>query len=279
MVRNRDVTGGLALLRSGSAAYRASGAKLWVPYFIALLARAYGIAGEIETGLILFDDALQIAERTGERWFAAELNRQKAGCCCDRAIPRPRRSSIARPSASPRSRGPSSGNCAPPRASPAFGATRAGTGTPRPAISSPRSTFGLPRVSKCRTSKSRGRCSTSSMDRRSRRHCATLSLRRLGVERVAAAFRADNFDWIRAQISLLRRNSLPAPLSVVPANAGTHHDAAPRLAGRGTRAPLRRAHAPARRCAASRPGCRWRRDRCRRPPHAPGVFSGAGIVR
>lgn len=77
MVRNRDVTGGLALLRSGSAAYRASGAKLWVPYFIALLARAYGIAGEIETGLILFDDALQIAERTGERWFAAELNRHK----------------------------------------------------------------------------------------------------------------------------------------------------------------------------------------------------------
>jgi predicted ATPase len=31
----------------------------------------------IEEALTLLDDALQIAERTGERWFAAELNRHK----------------------------------------------------------------------------------------------------------------------------------------------------------------------------------------------------------
>jgi predicted ATPase len=35
------------------------------------------IAGQIEESLTLLDDALQIAERTGERWFAAELNRHK----------------------------------------------------------------------------------------------------------------------------------------------------------------------------------------------------------
>ena len=51
--------------------------ELWVPYHIALLARAYEIAGQVEEALTLLDDALQIAERTGERWFAAELNRQK----------------------------------------------------------------------------------------------------------------------------------------------------------------------------------------------------------
>ena len=48
-----------------------------MPYFIALLARACEIAGQIEEALALLDDALQIVERTGERWFAAELNRHK----------------------------------------------------------------------------------------------------------------------------------------------------------------------------------------------------------
>jgi class 3 adenylate cyclase/predicted ATPase len=72
-----DVTEGMSLLRSGSTASRAAGMELWVPYHIALLARAYEIAGQVEEALTLLDDALQIAERTGERWFAAELNRQK----------------------------------------------------------------------------------------------------------------------------------------------------------------------------------------------------------
>ena len=44
---------------------------------IALLARACEIAGQIEEAMTLLDDALQIVERTGERWFTAELNRHK----------------------------------------------------------------------------------------------------------------------------------------------------------------------------------------------------------
>src|ERR1700738_3967231 len=48
-----------------------------MPHYIALLARACEIAGQIEEAVTLLDDALQIAERTGERWFAAELNRHK----------------------------------------------------------------------------------------------------------------------------------------------------------------------------------------------------------
>ena len=48
-----------------------------MPYHIALLARACEIAGQIEEAVTLLDDALQIVERTGERWFAAELNRHK----------------------------------------------------------------------------------------------------------------------------------------------------------------------------------------------------------
>jgi hypothetical protein len=76
-VMNGDVAEGMSLLRSGSTAYRAIGQEAWMPYFIALLAGACEIAGQVEEGLALLDDALQIAKRTGERWFAAELNRRK----------------------------------------------------------------------------------------------------------------------------------------------------------------------------------------------------------
>jgi predicted ATPase len=76
-VKNGDVMEGMSLLRSGSTAYRAIGAEFWVPYHTALLAAACEIAGQVEEGLTLLDDALQIVERTGERWFAAELNRHK----------------------------------------------------------------------------------------------------------------------------------------------------------------------------------------------------------
>jgi predicted ATPase len=76
-VKNGDVTEGISLLCNGSSDYRATGAVMLMPYHIALLARAYEIAGHVEEGLTLLDDALQLAERTGERWFAAELNRHK----------------------------------------------------------------------------------------------------------------------------------------------------------------------------------------------------------
>jgi predicted ATPase len=46
-------------------------------HYIALLAVACEIAGQVEEGLTLLDDALQVVERTGERWVAAELNRHK----------------------------------------------------------------------------------------------------------------------------------------------------------------------------------------------------------
>ena len=76
-VKNDDLTEGMSLLRSGSTAYRATGAELLVPYYNALLARACESAGQFEESLALLDKVFQIVERTGERWFAAELNRHK----------------------------------------------------------------------------------------------------------------------------------------------------------------------------------------------------------
>jgi tetratricopeptide (TPR) repeat protein len=72
-VKNGDVAEGISLLRSGFAASRGA----WRPHNIALLAAACEIAEQIEEGLDLLSEALQIAERTGERWFFAELQRHK----------------------------------------------------------------------------------------------------------------------------------------------------------------------------------------------------------
>jgi predicted ATPase len=75
--KNADVTEGLSLLRAGSSAYCATGATVWMSLYIALLAGACEIAGQVEEAAARLDQALQLVERTGERWFAAELHRQK----------------------------------------------------------------------------------------------------------------------------------------------------------------------------------------------------------
>ena len=76
-VRNGDVIEGMLLLRSGLVAYRATGAELWVHQYIALLAGACEIAGQVEEALALLDDASRTADWTGERWLEPEVNRHK----------------------------------------------------------------------------------------------------------------------------------------------------------------------------------------------------------
>ena len=76
-VTNGDVTEGMSLLRRGLSAYRATGAELFMPEYIALLAEACEIAGQIDEAMTQLNKALQVAERTGERWLEAELDRHK----------------------------------------------------------------------------------------------------------------------------------------------------------------------------------------------------------
>lgn len=47
------------------------------PYFLALLAEAYGKAGQPEEGLTVLAEALAIVDNTGERNWEAELHRRK----------------------------------------------------------------------------------------------------------------------------------------------------------------------------------------------------------
>jgi class 3 adenylate cyclase/predicted ATPase len=76
-VKRGDLIKGISLLRSGLVAYRATGAEQWMPYHTSLLAAACETAGQTEEALAHLHDASQMAERTGERWYAAELNRRK----------------------------------------------------------------------------------------------------------------------------------------------------------------------------------------------------------
>jgi predicted ATPase len=76
-VGNGDTAEGISLLRDGTAAFRITGSELFAPFLVILLARACAISGRVEESLALLAEALQIVDRTGERWLAAELHRQR----------------------------------------------------------------------------------------------------------------------------------------------------------------------------------------------------------
>ncbi len=59
---------GIELLRDGLAAWRKTGARLWLPIFLALEAEAHAKAGRSDTALQVIEEALLISEETGERW-------------------------------------------------------------------------------------------------------------------------------------------------------------------------------------------------------------------
>ncbi len=68
---------GITQMRQGFAASRATGAGVGQPYWLALLAEAYGKARQVEEGLPLLAEALAVVDKTGERFYEAELHRLK----------------------------------------------------------------------------------------------------------------------------------------------------------------------------------------------------------
>jgi TOMM system kinase/cyclase fusion protein len=68
---------GIAWMRQGLAAWRATGAGVFQPYYLALLAEAYGAGGQVEQGLRVLAEALTMVEKTEERYWEAELHRLK----------------------------------------------------------------------------------------------------------------------------------------------------------------------------------------------------------
>jgi predicted ATPase len=62
-------------MREGVAAYRATGSELEVPYRLCVLAEVHAKAGQAAAALRVLDEASALMERTGERWYEAELHR------------------------------------------------------------------------------------------------------------------------------------------------------------------------------------------------------------
>jgi predicted ATPase len=59
------------------AAFRTAGAEISRSRDLALLAEAYGEVGQTEEGLTVLAEALAVADKTGERYWEAELYRLK----------------------------------------------------------------------------------------------------------------------------------------------------------------------------------------------------------
>jgi len=70
-----QVEEGIEQITQGLRAYRATGAVIFQPYILALLAEAQGIMGQPEAGLMALAEALTLVDTTGERWYQSELYR------------------------------------------------------------------------------------------------------------------------------------------------------------------------------------------------------------
>jgi predicted ATPase len=77
---------GIEQLTQGLTAWRATGAEVARPYFLALLAEAHGSIGEPEAGLTMLTEALALVDTTGERWYESEIHRLKGALLLQQSL-------------------------------------------------------------------------------------------------------------------------------------------------------------------------------------------------
>jgi predicted ATPase len=77
LVQQGQAQAGIEQITQGLIAFRTTGAELVRPYYLALLAEAYGTMEQPEAGLTVLAEALTLAETTGERWYESEIYRLK----------------------------------------------------------------------------------------------------------------------------------------------------------------------------------------------------------
>jgi predicted ATPase len=75
---SRGEAAGIEMFRAGLDAWRKTGARLWLPIFLALEAEACAKAGRHDVALQVIEEAVAISDETGERWAIAEVLRVKA---------------------------------------------------------------------------------------------------------------------------------------------------------------------------------------------------------
>ena len=72
-----QVEEGIEQIQQGLSARQVTGGEAARPWVLAMLAEAYGKAGQIEEGLTTLAEALAAVDKTGERFYEAELYRLK----------------------------------------------------------------------------------------------------------------------------------------------------------------------------------------------------------
>jgi predicted ATPase len=70
-----DYPEAVRLIPAGLKAWRNTGATIAVPYFVSFLARAYAGLDQIEKAKSLIDEAIEVAESTGEDWSIPDIYR------------------------------------------------------------------------------------------------------------------------------------------------------------------------------------------------------------
>ncbi len=77
LAKQGDVEGGIVVTRQGLADYQAAGSRIGQTYCIAILAEMHGKLNQIEAGLGLLNEGLELVNITDERFYEAELYRLK----------------------------------------------------------------------------------------------------------------------------------------------------------------------------------------------------------
>ncbi len=77
LVERGENEAGIVLLRQGMEIRQQTGVVMFSPEFLSFLIEAYGRANQFEQGLAVVADTLALANSTGERYWSAELHRQK----------------------------------------------------------------------------------------------------------------------------------------------------------------------------------------------------------
>ena len=85
---------GIAYMRQSFAAWRATGADVWQPHMLALLAEVQGKVGRAEEGLHALAEARTLVNKTGERFYEAEMHRLQGELLLQRAIPEPQQAEV-----------------------------------------------------------------------------------------------------------------------------------------------------------------------------------------
>jgi len=77
---------GIEQIKQGLRAYRATGAEIGRPRYLALLAETYGIMGQLEEGLAVLTEALAHVDTTGERCYESEIYHLKGALLLQQSL-------------------------------------------------------------------------------------------------------------------------------------------------------------------------------------------------